>query len=241
MDGLSKYDPLQGGYDFLALTDNGHTFHPGVDLNAGNGGDADLGNNCRAVIDGTIYGITKWGGSLTGYGNHLWIAFRDGSYGHYCHLDWMANVSVGEEVHSGDAIGACGKSGNQTWAHLHFEVRRDQPPYLDYWPYGVSKETVIHDYHRPLEWFRNLFFEQGDVSMLSQWQIVNWVLVDLYTESGLAFNPETAINKSWADEMKAGRYKGRPLSPEHQIEGGAWQEFQLGVAVWLGGTISWNG
>src|SRR5215217_1449028 len=87
MDNLSSYDPLQGGYAFCDLTDNNATYHPGADLNCGNGGDADLGVPLRLPIGGTIRYVTYWDGRSTGFGNHLWAELDNGDWLHWCHCN----------------------------------------------------------------------------------------------------------------------------------------------------------
>jgi hypothetical protein len=57
----------------------------------------------------------------------------------------------------------------------------------------------------------------------------------------------TAIAKSWVRELRAGRYRGAPISGEMGLAGGGvWQRFTDGVAVWKGGAdpdnldVSWK-
>ena len=49
-----------------------------------------------------------------------------------------------------------GKSGNQLWAHCHFEVKREDPAVAGYdaWPYGRSADYVRQHYVRPADWWR---------------------------------------------------------------------------------------
>jgi murein DD-endopeptidase MepM/ murein hydrolase activator NlpD len=235
MDGLSSYDPLQGGYAFCDITDNGATFHPGCDLNAGNGGDADLGIPLRFPIGGTVINITWWDRYSTGYGNHIWVQLDNGDYLHYCHCNYI-EAQVGKHYNAGDVIGECGKSGNQPWAHLHFEIRREDPSKFgyDYWPYGQPRSFVEQHYIKPNTWWQELLTYDGGkaVSLLEDWQIKGWILADLYQQQSVPFNPDAAISNEWVNQLKNGNYLGRPIQGEHSIENGSWQEFERGVVVY---------
>lgn len=60
-------------------------------------------------------------------------------YIHYCHMS-AVNVSVGEEVVTGQEIGQVGNSGNTTGAHLHFEMRSTKN-------FGFSDTSDLIDPH----------------------------------------------------------------------------------------------
>jgi len=66
-----------------------------------------------------------------------------------------------------------------------------------------------------------------------------------YVWGDVPFNPDAAIAKAWMDELKAGRYRGRPVSGEVAIPttpGAVFQVFEQGVAVFLPGQdVSWKG
>lgn len=63
-------------------------------------------------------------------GNYTFIRHQDGSYGVYWHFEKDGvYVSPGQVVHRGDAIGACGNTGNSTGPHLHFHVQ--ESPNID--------------------------------------------------------------------------------------------------------------
>lgn len=56
-------------------------------------------------------------------GNHVVIAAADGPYVLLAHLrKGSIEVGVGDQVQEGDALGACGNSGNSTQPHLHLQA-----------------------------------------------------------------------------------------------------------------------
>ena len=70
-------------------------------------------------------GVVIYAGPISGgYGNLVAIDHQNGYLTLYAHLSsWY--VSCGSSVTQGQAIGACGSTGNSTGAHLHFEVRQN--------------------------------------------------------------------------------------------------------------------
>ncbi|MFD8718614.1 M23 family metallopeptidase [Streptomyces sp. NPDC059629] len=56
------------------------------------------------------------------FGNQVVIQHPDGYYTQYAHLS-VINVRPGQEVLTGQRIGAAGATGNADGPHLHFEVR----------------------------------------------------------------------------------------------------------------------
>ncbi|WP_419924558.1 peptidoglycan DD-metalloendopeptidase family protein [Candidatus Poriferisocius sp.] len=87
-------------------------FHSGVDF-SGNTGDP-----IWAAASGTVTQAQSRGG----YGNTVVIDHGGGWSTLYAHLSRF-NVSVGDEVATGETIGAIGSTGWSTGPHLHFEVR----------------------------------------------------------------------------------------------------------------------
>ena len=249
MDGLNSYDPLMGGYQFCDITDNGATFHPGCDLNCGNGGDADLGVYLRLPIPGIIHHVIRWDGRSTGYGNHLWAELENGDWLHYCHMDDVY-VDVGEVHPESTIIGTCGKSGFQTWAHCHLECNREGPYQgnPNYWPYGQPRSFVEAHYIKPGLWWQELLRnwnpnpEAPTVTLLADWQIKEWIMRPLWEENGFSFNPDAAVTEAWIADLKGGYYRGRPRQNERQAGEGTWQEFERGLAVYQPGQpVSWEG
>jgi murein DD-endopeptidase MepM/ murein hydrolase activator NlpD len=88
---------------------NGHT---GEDFAAASG------TPVKAVTNGTVVSA-GWGGA---YGNQVVIRHEDGRYSQYGHLSSLS-VSAGQQVSTGQQIGAVGSTGNSTGPHLHFEIR----------------------------------------------------------------------------------------------------------------------
>ena len=254
MDYVSAWDPLQGGYAFLDRTDNGHTYHCGADLNStipgrAPGGDADLGAALRFPVAGEVVYVGRWNGATTGYGHNLWLRLHSGDYLHYCHCDTL-DAWVGMRGAAGQVCATVGKSGFQMWAHLHLEIKREDPALVgyEYWPYGQPADYVRQHYLKPADWWAQLLAwaaQEVDVSILNGAQRAA-VMTALWGEYPL--NMEAAIPKSWADEWGAGRWKGRPVSAEQLVPaaedqpGGAFQVFEQGCGVWLPGQdVSWNG
>jgi hypothetical protein len=84
----------------------------------------------------------------------------------------------------------------------------------------------------------------GDVPMplLNDTQIQQ-VAADVWGSH--TFVPGHAIPDAWVAELRAGRYRGQPLTGEVDVgddSAGKWQRFEYGLAVWLPGwPVSWNG
>ena len=76
------------------------------------------GSTVHAAHTGTVT-FAGWGGR---YGHVIEITHSGGVETWYAHLS-VIGVSVGEDVRTGEAIGATGCSGNCFGTHLHFEVR----------------------------------------------------------------------------------------------------------------------
>ncbi len=90
--------------------------HTGIDISA------DEGAPVYAAADGTVTGVYK--DPLLG--KTVEITHRDGIVSCYSNLASEVSVSVGDEVKSGDAIGAVGDSSLTELAdepHLHFEMK----------------------------------------------------------------------------------------------------------------------
>ncbi|HYF06147.1 MAG TPA: peptidoglycan DD-metalloendopeptidase family protein [Acetobacteraceae bacterium] len=99
--------------------------HPGVDLAA------PVGTPVMAPVGGTVV----FAGRSFGYGLMVEIEHRDGSRARYAHLSGFApGVSAGATVAPGQRIGAVGRTGRTTGAHLHVELRRNGRA-EDPWPW----------------------------------------------------------------------------------------------------------
>ena len=98
--------------------------HNGLDID-GNTGDAVVATKSGRVISAGPYG---------GYGNAVVINHGGGFASVYAHLSSFA-VSAGQDVSTGQIVGAVGCTGSCTGDHLHFEIRvngaaRDPLQYL---------------------------------------------------------------------------------------------------------------
>lgn len=94
--------------------------HTGIDLVAPSG------TPVRVVAQGVVKSI---GFERRGFGRYIVVSHRYDSETIYAHLSATARgLRVGETVAAGDIIGAVGKTGMVTGAHLHFELRRQGVP-----------------------------------------------------------------------------------------------------------------
>lgn len=76
------------------------------------------GEPIYAAFDGVVR-ISKRNRS---YGNLVIIHHANGLETYYAHMS-KREVSVGDQVKSGDVIGLCGNTGRSFGSHLHFEIR----------------------------------------------------------------------------------------------------------------------
>ncbi len=96
-----------------------HT-HTGIDLVAPHGAPV------RVVAAGVVKTV---GYERRGFGRYIVIEHRYESETIYAHLSSTARgLRVGDRVTAGKVIGAVGKTGMVTGAHLHFELRRQGVP-----------------------------------------------------------------------------------------------------------------
>lgn len=81
--------------------------------------------------------------------------------------------------------------------------------------------------------------------MLSDWEILNWVMPDLWQWAGVPYNPEALTSKAWLKELREGRYRGRPRTADRRYGDGRgdWAEFDYGCVVTRSdsGEWSWEG
>lgn len=92
---------------------NSH-FHAGIDL-AGS-----VGTPAIAAADGVV----DFAGRNGGYGNTVILEHKNGIKTIYAHLSRI-KVKIGEKIRMGDVIGAVGRTGIATAAHLHFAVLKN--------------------------------------------------------------------------------------------------------------------
>lgn len=101
------------GFGFRVHPISKHTrCHYGIDLAAA------TGTPILAAKSGTV---EVAGDKDDGFGLKIVLKHSDGSKSLYAHLSKI-NVSVGQQVEQGDAIGLMGSTGNSTGPHLHWEV-----------------------------------------------------------------------------------------------------------------------
>jgi murein DD-endopeptidase MepM/ murein hydrolase activator NlpD len=99
--------------------------HPGVDLRA------PVGTPVHAAAGGTVV----FAGRYYHYGLLIEIEHQDGSRARYAHLSRFApGLVAGRAVRGGEQIGAVGRTGRTTGAHLHVELRREGRA-VDPWPW----------------------------------------------------------------------------------------------------------
>lgn len=87
--------------------------HRGVDIAAPHG------TPVRPVLSGRV----RFAGTMSGYGQVIWIDHRDDVITVYAHLSEIS-VRAGQEVSKGTVIGLTGQSGNARGPHLHLEIWR---------------------------------------------------------------------------------------------------------------------
>ena len=150
------------GYSYGERQADGQ-LHIGADLNVG-GGDEDLGLSVVCFAAGTVVYREAWDGHRYGYGGYGLVAHSSELLGIplwslYAHLDELDPAfEVGATLTAGQRIGACGKSGWQTWAHLHFELRYDGPPRMQpgYWGGRLTPAELGERYADPYTLLRVL-------------------------------------------------------------------------------------
>jgi murein DD-endopeptidase MepM/ murein hydrolase activator NlpD len=108
-------------------------FHTGVDITA------PTGTPVRVTGDGVVRHADRLGG----YGRLVVVDHGNGLQTYYAHLSKFY-VHPGQEVRSGDLIGAVGTSGRVTAPHLHYEVRVGGAPMNPY-RYHLAKSGLYQE------------------------------------------------------------------------------------------------
>ncbi|SDM97989.1 peptidoglycan DD-metalloendopeptidase family protein [Bacillus sp. OK048] len=106
--------PTSGGYVSSQQGQRWGKSHKGIDIARPSNLTIKAADNGKVVSAG-------WDG---GYGNKIIIDHQNGIRTVYAHLSSI-DVSVGQSVSQGSAIGVMGSTGNSTGVHLHFEVYKD--------------------------------------------------------------------------------------------------------------------
>lgn len=89
--------------------------------------DEDPDHDARRGVPSIGYALTQARRAAAGWsalaGNHVLIATPTGPVVALCHLQQGSlRVQVGQQVHLGQRIAACGNTGNSTEPHLHLQV-----------------------------------------------------------------------------------------------------------------------
>lgn len=134
--------------------------HQGVDILLRNFGTQDSGVTVVAAAAGRVTLVTDglFDRSTTngsgGFGNYVLLDHEGGLRTIYGHLRaGSVAVNVGEDVVAGTPLGLVGSSGNSSWPHLHFEVRRGQ----------AAVDPFLGDCNRiqASYWDRQLVYQSG--------------------------------------------------------------------------------
>src|SRR5262249_10208494 len=113
---------LRGGFGTRTDPFSGEgAFHKGVDISA------PTGTAVRATGDGIVI-HAEWSGA---YGRLVVVDHGAGLQTYYAHLSRFA-VHAGQEIRTGEIVGAVGSSGRVTAPHLHYEVRVGGAPMNPY-------------------------------------------------------------------------------------------------------------
>jgi murein DD-endopeptidase MepM/ murein hydrolase activator NlpD len=256
---------LMGGFGYLELQRDGVT-HEGLDLNSMGGGNADLGALVVAPVAGVVTFVGYWDQRSTGFGNHLAVWLDDprasqACYLHPAHLDTIV-VAPGQRVAAGQVLGTCGRSGNQLYSHVHLALWHAVPPGgWAFWQRGWSRERVAAATLDPQQWFWASVTKAGALAnagggqpppqealeMLSDWEMLYWVMPELWGWQTIPYNPEALTSKAWLQELRQGRYRGRPRTGDRPYgegdEAGHWAEFEEGLCTTrtASGEWSWQG
>src|SRR5262249_40870959 len=99
------------------FTGHGYEYHEGQDI------DAVWGTPVQVAASGKVIAA----GWQRGYGKVVYVDHGSGLSTRYGHLSKI-NVTVGQSVTRGEAIGLVGSTGRSTGPHLHYEVRINNQP-----------------------------------------------------------------------------------------------------------------
>jgi murein DD-endopeptidase MepM/ murein hydrolase activator NlpD len=235
-----RSDPLEGGYAFAQWT--GSVYHPGVDLNSGAGGDADLGKPVHTPADAVVAAVRS---DAAGYGRHVWLKADDGHWLHTAHHQ-RVDVAEGQRLLRGEPYATCGKSGGWPWAHVHWEVLYDRPADWSQWPSGWGKARVLAEYMDPFAylcatWPTTTGGGGGtvdepvltDAELEHEYRPLVWGA--LYDAGAAGF----AVPSRWKAEVRLGNDLGKPLGPEEDLRsGGKVQFFERGPIFYKSGKTS---
>jgi len=142
----------QAGNGYLQYYEKHRVYHPGWDINLGQG-DADLGLPVTCPAKGKVIFVSTRDDN-GGFGLHMVIKHEElGLYSHWLHLDACV-VKEGDNITVGQYIANVGKTGTQ-YAHLHLEVFTEkhfstmQKKAFRFYPAGYDKDWVARYYVDP--------------------------------------------------------------------------------------------
>lgn len=122
-------------------------YHPGDDWN---GVGDDYGMPACSPVEGTVVGVGLNVWPIDAYGRQVVIEDVLGFRTSLCHLS-RTNVTKGQKIRAGTAVGAVGATGRVTGPHVHVERRK---PAYGYWqhlkprydyPYPMTKLIVVDE------------------------------------------------------------------------------------------------
>jgi len=135
------------GYTYLQKV-TGNKYHPGIDLNRGTPGNADLGDDIKATTKGKIVHAEFTGG---GWGNLIVIYHPELKiWSRYGHLQDIL-VEKDEEITEGQLIGHCGNTGGNWSPHLHFDIIIKELSSWRNYTNGWTLSKIKEYYANPLE------------------------------------------------------------------------------------------
>lgn len=125
--------PVAGEYS-SGFGYRGRGFHPGVDIRAPYG----------APITSARAGRVVYAGRYFAYGLIVDVEHADGSVARYAHLSRITpGVTPGAAMAPNGSIGAVGRTGRTTGAHLHVELRIGGRP-VNPWPW-LTQTACLED------------------------------------------------------------------------------------------------
>lgn len=106
--------PAVGGYISSKKGERWGRYHYGIDI----------ARPSDYTIKASDNGVIKTAGRHATYGNYVVINHNNGYESLYAHLSRI-DVSVGQVVEQGSALGQMGSTGRSTGTHLHFEIHKN--------------------------------------------------------------------------------------------------------------------
>lgn len=106
--------PAAGGYISSTMGSRWGRYHYGIDI----------ARPSNYTIKASDNGVVKTAGRHATYGNYIVVNHNNGYETLYAHLSKI-DVSVGQVVGQGSALGVMGSTGRSTGTHLHFEIHKN--------------------------------------------------------------------------------------------------------------------